>query len=270
MNSVALGALGALEALEASASVQAVEAVELNGADRADGADAADGTRFARTWTTWTTWTRSKCHRRSAAVQSFGFLLASSTGAGRDASAVTPGAKLAVRLLDISIKLTQLFNCSCPKIGTHLLEVVNEELGVKPLQGPTVVRTAGQQAILIIYCLTLNWDAKVSGDVFTQGPGKLWRTYEVTHVCNIEPIMKQSTDLHPQHLARDWWRRLARREHSRCGLLQLGIGHKISKTTTIGNSHGSGSWSWPSRRSIGLNCHLHPELPTLTTPVERI
>ena len=75
LNSVALGALGALEAMEASASVQAVEAVELDGADRADGADAADGTRFARTWTTWTTWTRSKCHRRSAAVQSFGFLL---------------------------------------------------------------------------------------------------------------------------------------------------------------------------------------------------
>jgi len=258
LNSVALDA-------EASASVQAVEAVQL---DSADGASTADGTGFARTWTTWT---RSKCHRRSAAVQSFGFLLTlANTGARRDASAVTPGAKLSVRLLDISIKLTQLFNCSCPKIRTHLLEVVNEELGVKPLQGPTVVRTAGQQAILIIYCLTLNWDAKVSGDVFTQGPCKLRRAYEVTHVCNIEPIMKQSTDLHPQHLARDWWRCLARREHSPRGLLQLGIGHKIGKTTTIGNSHGSRSWSWPSRRSIGLNRHLHPELPTLTTPVERI
>ena len=77
LNSVALEALDALDA-EASASVQAVEAVQLDSADGADGASGAstaDGTGFARTWTTGTTWTRSKCHRRSAAVQSFGFLL---------------------------------------------------------------------------------------------------------------------------------------------------------------------------------------------------
>lgn len=116
-------------------------------------------------------------------------------GRSRPASGVV-GSKVAPRLLHLLIDGLKLLHRSFSELLTHLVHIIDIELGTHALECSAEVSAGGEQTIFVVNSLLLQRYAEIACDVLPQRARKGCRTDKVAHLVYIKPVMQQAVDLH--------------------------------------------------------------------------
>jgi len=96
----------------------------------------------------------------------------------------------------------QLLHRPVLELALHLPNVVDAEPGAHAVQGAGEVGHRAEHALLIVDSLTLERHPEVMGDVLAQGVREVACAHNVTHLIEIEPIVRLALVLNPQHARR--------------------------------------------------------------------